>query len=149
MSDRKALIIPSLLVIGGVGAIKSTLVPAIKWVTQSTSAKSGSTAKTYLAANTPQLSWESFAAWGGGVALLSVISLSLADTENVGDVVAAVLALAATSVVVINWSAISTALPVYGGSTTKTAASSTAKTQAASGVSGATSSITKAGHGNI
>ena len=147
MSDRKALIIPSLLVIGGVGAIKSTLVPAIKWVTQSTSAKSGSTAKTYLAANTPQLSWESFGVWGGGVALLSVISLSLADTENVGDVVAAVLALAATSVVVINWSAISTAFPALGLSTTKTAASSTAKTQAASGVSGWVRShlITKAG----
>ncbi len=139
MSDRKALIIPSLLVIGGVGAIKSTLVPAIKWVVQNTAAKSSGTAKTYLAVNTPQLSWESFGVWGGGVALLSVISLSLADTENVGDVVAAVLALAATSVVVINWSAISTAFPALGLSKDTGTAKTQAKTPATSSTAKAAS----------
>jgi len=122
MSDRRSLIIPSLLIIGSVGAIKCALVPGVKYAVQSTAAKSSGTVKSQL--TQPTLSWEKFGIWGGGVALLSVISLTLGETENLGEVIAAVLALGATSIVVTNWSDVSTALHLTGGTKTQATASS-------------------------
>lgn len=119
MSQNK-LIMPSLLVIGTTGVIKSGAVAAVKYAVQMSAAKSGSTEKTYLTANGPALSWSKFALWGGGVAALSAISLALGDTDHAGDVVGAILALAAGSAVALNWSAISAALNLTGGKTAGT-----------------------------
>ena len=134
--SRNALIMPSLLVIGATGAIKSGAAPAVKYAVQISAAKSGGAEQSYLAANGPTLTWSKFAIWGGGVAALTAVSLALGDTDHAGDVVGALLALAAGSAIVLNWAAISAALNLTG------AKSSSAATQAANNGSVATPGAT-------